>query len=473
MRRGHTGCAAMNEASLQDGGVVGVDEMFAVGPELVRAVETALDEEHWAELEALVTPLHMADLADLLEFLPSDERQRLVAWLGSDLDPELLTELVEPVLADVVSQLSSQELARAIVELDTDEALYLLENVPESRQAEVLDAVPAPDRLAVQEGLAYPEDSAGRLMQREFIAVPGYWTVGHVIDYCREADDLPDEFYEIFIVDPRQRPIGSVPLNRVMRTKRPIMVRTIMEPENRVIPAAMDQEEVAYLFQQYRMASAPVVDEAGRMVGVVTFDDVAEVIQEETEEDLMRLAGIAGETDIGLSVQRTTRTRFTWLLVNLFTAILASAVIGLFDATIEQIVALAVLMPIVASMGGNAGTQTLTVAVRALATRELTAANALRIVRKEVLVGGINGILFAVLIGVIAGVWFRSAGIGLVIAAAMVINMLVAGLSGILIPLACERFKVDPAVAAGVFLTTITDVIGFFAFLGLAALFLL
>jgi magnesium transporter len=463
----------MSESSLQSESGGGADEVFAVGTELVRAVETALDEERWAELQDLVSPLHVADLADLLEFLPSDDRQRLVAWLGADLDPELLTELEEPVLADVVSQLSSQDLARAIVELDTDEALYLLENVPEARQAEVLDAVPAPDRLAVQEGLAYPEDSAGRLMQREFVAVPGYWTVGHVIDYCREAGDLPDEFYEIFIVDPRQRPIGSVPLNRVMRAKRPVMVRTIMEPENRVVPVAMDQEEVAYLFQQYRMASAPVVDEAGRMVGVVTFDDVAEVIQEEAEEDLMRLAGIAGETDIGQSVQRTARSRFTWLLVNLGTAVLASTVIGLFDASIEQMVALAVLMPIVASMGGNAGTQTLTVAVRALATRELTAANALRIVRKEVVVGGINGILFAVLIGAVAGTWFDDVGIGLVIAAAMVINLLVAGFAGILIPLALERLKIDPAVSAAVFLTTVTDVVGFFAFLGLAALFLL
>jgi magnesium transporter len=462
----------MSETRL-DGESAGGEGIYAVGTDLVRAVEAALEAERWSELHALIAPLHAADLADLLELLHGEDRRRLVAWLGTDLDPELLIELEEPVLAEVVSQLSAADLAQAIVELDTDEALYLLENVPEARREEVLDTVPAPDRLAVQEGLAYPEESAGRLMQREFVAVPGYWTVGHVIDYCRESGDLPDEFYEIFVVDPRQRPIGSVPLNRVMRAKRPVMVRTIMEPENRVIPVAMDQEEVAYLFQQYRMASAPVVDEDGRMVGVVTFDDVHEVIQEEAEEDIMALAGVGGETDIGQSVRRTARTRFTWLLVNLGTAILASAVIGFFDATIEQIVALAVLMPIVASMGGNAGTQTLTVAVRALATRELTTANALRIVRKEVLVGGINGILFAILIGLVAGVWFQSLGLGLVIATAMVINMLVAGFAGILIPLACERLEIDPAVSAAVFLTTVTDVVGFFAFLGLAALFLL
>jgi magnesium transporter len=310
-------------------------------------------------------------------------------------------------------------------------------------------------------------------MQREFIAVPAYWTVGQLIDYCRESADLPDEFYEIFVVDPRQRPIGSVPLYRAMRTERPVMVRSIMAPETRLIPIDMDQEEVAYLFQQYRMASGPVIDEAGRMVGVVTFDDVAQVIQEEAEEDLMRLAGVAGETDLALSVMRTSRTRFTWLLVNLFTAILASLVISLFDATIEEIVALAILMPIVASMGGNAGTQTLTVAVRALATHELTAANAMRVLGKEVLVGGLNGVLFAILMGLIAGLWFQNPALGLVIAAAMVINMLIAGFFGMLVPLGCERLGVDPAIAASVFLTTITDVVGFFAFLGLAAWFLL
>ena len=405
--------------------------------------------------------------------LPRDDRERLIDWLGADLDPDVLTELDEVVLEGVLAQLAPSDLAHAIGELETDDAIYLLENLSEDRLDEVLHAVPAPDRAAVQEGLSYPEDSAGRLMQREFIAVPGYWTVGQVIDYCRESTDLPDEFYEIFIVDPRQQPIGSLPLHLLMRTKRPVMVRSIMYPETRLVPVDMDQEEVAYLFQQYRMASAPVIDEANRMVGVVTFDDIAAVIQEETEEDLLRLAGVSGETDLAHSVMRTSRTRFTWLLINLFTAIVASMVIGLFDATIEQIVALAILMPIVASMGGNAGTQTLTVAVRAIAMHELTAANALRVVNKEILVGGLNGIAFAVLMGLIAALWFQSVPLGLVIAAAMVINMLVAGLFGMLIPLTCERVGVDPAIAADVFLTAVTDVVGFLAFLGLAALFLL
>lgn len=463
----------MSETNANINTEAGVDEVYAVSPELVRAVEAALLEERWPDLQALVSPLHAADLADLLGLLSSEHRRRLAAWLGPDLEPAVLIELEEPILQSVLEQLSARELGEVIGELDTDDGLYILENLPQARVEEVLDAVPALDRLAVQEGLAFPEDSAGRLMQRDFIAVPAYWTVGHVIDYCRESADLPDEFYEIFIVDPRQKPVGSVPLYQLMRTKRPVMVRNIMQPETRLVPVTMDQEEVAFLFQQYHMASAPVVDEAGRMVGVVTFDDIAEVIQEEAEEDLLRLGGVGGETDIAHSIARTSRTRFGWLLVNLFTAIMASIVIAFFDATIEQIVALAVLMPIVASMGGNAGTQTLTVAVRALATHELTAANALRMVRKEVLVGGINGFVFALLMGVIAALWFESLGLGLVIAAAMVINLLVAGLSGIVIPLVLDRLRIDPAVSASVFLTTVTDVVGFFAFLGLAALWLL
>ncbi len=449
------------------------NDVHVVGTDYVRVVENAIDEENWSELEVLIQPLHAADLADLIGLLGRDDRDTLVAWLGDELDPEMVIELEPSVLEGLLAGLDPEPIARWIADLDTDDAISLLERMEADARDEVLHRVPAPGRAQVREGLAFPEDSAARLMQREFVAVPAYWTVGQVIDYCRDSAELPDEFYEIFIVDPRHRPIGSVPLYRAMRTKRPVMVAAIMVPETRLVPLEMDQEEVAYLFRRYRMASAPVVDDGGRMVGVVTFDDIAEVIEEEAEEDILRLAGVAGETDLAQSVGRTTRTRFTWLLVNLFTAILASAVIGLFDATIKQIVALAVLMPIVASMGGNAGTQTLTVAVRALATRDLTAANALRIVGKEVAVGAINGVLFAVLTGVVAWAWFAMPALGLVIAAAMVINLLVAGLFGTLIPLTCQRLGVDPAVAASVFLTTVTDVIGFLAFLGLAAWFLI
>ncbi|MEE8622288.1 MAG: magnesium transporter, partial [Alphaproteobacteria bacterium] len=328
----------------------------------------------------------------------------------------------------------------------------------------------------LEEGLSWPEDSAGRLMQSELVAVPSFWTVGETIDFLRQAaerdsEELPEEFYDIFVVDPKHKPVGTIPLSRLLRTKRPVKLSDLMMPDMRLVPVEMDQEAVAFLFRRYDLASAPVVDEAGRLVGVITVDDVLDVIDEEAEEDIMRLGGVV-ETDLYRAVLDTTKSRFSWLVVNLATAIVASIVIGFFEVTIRQIVALAVLMPIVASMGGNAGTQTLTVAVRALAMKELTASNTLRAVGKEVLVGGFNGVLFAVLMGIVAWLWFASPAIGLVIAAAMVINLLVAGLAGVAIPLGLERTGVDPAVASGVVLTTVTDVVGFLAFLGLAALFL-
>ena len=448
-------------------------DVYAINTKLVRAVEAALEDGRAADLRGLLEPLRPADFADLVVVLNREDRRRLVVVLGDNFNPETLIDLEGSVLEDLLEAISPHAVARAIAELDTDEAVHLLEEMDDTRREQVLSNVPAPDRAAVLEGLSFPEDSAGRLMQRDLIAVPAYWSVGQVIDHCRETQNLPDEFYEIFVIDPRHRPIGQVALNRLMRTQRPVLMREIMKSEATTIPVDMDQEEVAFLFQQYRLASAPVIDGAGRLVGVITFDDAAAVQEEEAEEDFMRLSGVSSETDLSDTAVRTTRTRASWLLVNLGTAILASMVIALFDATIEQIVALAVLMPIVASMGGNAGTQTLTVAVRALATRELTAANALRVVGKEVVVGGLNGILFAILVGVVAAIWFSAPTLGIVIASAMIINMLVAGLAGTLIPLGLERAGIDPAVAATVFLTTITDVVGFFVFLGLAALFLL
>jgi magnesium transporter len=449
-------------------------ESYGVNPVLVRQVAATLEEGAGPRaLETLIGSLHAADLADLISQLPRELRHRLVETLDQQLDPEALIELDEAVLSDVLERMPPKGIAAAVGELETDDAVYLLENVPEERRDAVLAEIPAPDRAAVLEGLTYPEESAGRLMQRELVAVPAYWTVGQVIDYLRETPELPDEFYEIYIVDPRHRPVGHVPLYRAMRAKRPMMMRDLVDEETRTIPVDMDQEEVARLFQQYRMTSAPVIDAAGRLVGVITFDDAVEVLSEETEEDMLRLAGVSGDADLHDPVLRTTRKRFTWLVVNLATAFLAAFVISLFDATIEAIVALAILMPIVASLGGNAGLQAMTVTVRALATRELTAANALRVVGKETLVGLFNGAAFAVLVGAIAAAWFGSPMIGAVIAAAMVMNMLLAGFAGALIPIALQRLGADPAVAATVFLTTVTDVFGFLAFLGLATLVLL
>ena len=453
------------------------EEAYVVRPELVQEIIDALDAANIDRVEELVQPLHHADLADLIEMLAPEYRKLLIEIIRAEFDPETLATLEEHVREEVIEQLGAADVAAAISELDTDDAVEVVEHLDDSVQQQVLDAVPAEDRALLEEGLTYPEDSAGRLMQRELVAVPSYWTVGETIDFMREAaerdeDELPEEFYDIFVVDPRHEPLGRVSLSRVLRTKRPVKVSDLMAAEIRPVPVTMDQEQVAFLVRQYDLASAPVVTEDGRLVGVITHDDVLDVVDEEAEEDLMRLGGVTG-TDLYRAAIDTTRSRFSWLVVNLATAIVASIVIGFFEATIQQIVALAVLMPIVASMGGNAGTQTLTVAVRALAMKELTASNALRIVGKEVLVGGFNGLLFAVLMGFVAWFWFGNPAIGIVIAAAMAINLVVAGLAGVAIPVGLERTGIDPAVASVVLLTTITDVVGFAVFLGLAALFLL
>ncbi len=441
-------------------------------PERIREIQDALERDDRAAAGALVAPLHAADKADVLEMVSPEQRHELVEALRPEIDPEVLASLDETIRDEVIEQIGAGAVAAAVAELDTDDAVYLLEDLSEEEKRRILEAVPAEERAAVEEGLSFPENSAGRMMQRELVAVPAYWTVGQTIDYLRANDDLPDEFYDIFVVDPRHAPIGYVPLSRAMRSRRPVLMRDIMERDIRIIPADMDQEEVAYLFHQYGLVSAPVTDAAGRLIGVITVDDVVEVIDEEAEEDIMRLGGVS-ETDLHEPALATTRRRFPWLLANLGTAVLASTVISLFDATIEQMVALAVLMPIVASMGGNAGTQTLTVTVRALATKDLTPANALRHVRKELAVGVLNGALFALVTGAVTVLWFGDTTLGLVIGAAMIVNLVVAALAGILVPLGLDRLRVDPAIAASVFVTTVTDVIGFFAFLGLAALVLL
>ena len=418
-----------------------------------------------------VRDLKAPDLADVIEQLEPDDRVALIQALGSAFDYEVLSELDESVRDQLSEALPNELLAKAVTELDTDDAAYVIESLEESDKQEILAQIPSGDREALERNLEYPEDSAGRLMQAAFVAVAPYWTVGNVIDHMRESDDLPDDFNEIFVVDPTFQVLGSVDLSRLLRTKRDIAVSGIMNPDRHVVLATEDQQALARQFSRYDLMSAPVVDANNRLVGVVTVDDVVEVIQDEAEEDVKRLAGV-GDERLTDSVTEIARPRFWWLFVNLGTAILASAVIGMFDATIEKMVALAVLMPIVASMGGNAATQTMTVAVRALATRELTASNVARVVLRETAVGLLNGFVFAVLMGFIAYFWFGSNKLGLVIGSAMIINLLAAALAGILIPLVLHRYKFDPAVSSTVFVTTVTDVVGFFAFLGLASIWL-
>ncbi len=441
----------------------------------------ALGDGDRERVRELVSHLHYADVADLLEHLNEDDRDTLLELIPGALDPEVFSELDESVRDDLVEKLGFDYVATAVTELDTDDAVQVIEELEEHEQKQVLEAIPPGDRTLIEEGLGYPEDSAGRLMQREVMTVPEFWSVGETIDFLRRTADeeeagggasLPDLFYDIFVVDPARKPVGAVALSRLLRHRRQVAVTDIMSDDMKLIPVGEDQEDVAYLFSQRDLVSAPVVDPGGRLVGVITVDDIVDVIHEEHEEDIMLMGGVR-EDDLYEAVGDTTRARFSWLLLNLGTAILASVIIGFFEATIEQIVALAVLMPIVASMGGNAGTQTLTVTVRALAMKDLTSTNALRVVGKELLVGSINGVLFAVLTGAVAWLWFDSTALGVVIALAMIINMVVAGLAGTTIPLVLERNGIDPAVASSVFLTTITDVVGFAAFLGLAAWLLL
>ncbi|MFM2044408.1 MAG: putative magnesium transporter [Pseudomonadota bacterium] len=443
----------------------------------LRDVRDLLDAGEEVRVAALLADMHAGDIARVLEQAGGADRESLVALLRPDFDAEILAYLPVELRDEIVEILNPKELAAAVAELDTDDAVDVIQDLDEDAQREILANLPPETRALVEEGLTFPEYSAGRLMSREFVSVPQFWTVGGLLDYLRaaagaEGPELPDQFYDIFIVDPMHRVAGAVPLSRVMRARRTVKLKDILTEDIHRIPATMDQEEVARLFRRYGLVSAPVVDKAGRLIGAVTVDDVVDVITEEAEADLLAMGGV-GEGDLYRAVLDTTKSRFSWLAVNLVTAIVASIVIGLFEATIEQVVALAVLMPIVASMGGNAGTQTLTVAVRALATKELSEANAGRVIWKEVLVGTVNGILFAIIAAGVAYAWFGDILIGAVIGAAMVINLISAGLFGAVIPLVLDRLKIDPAVASSVFLTTVTDVVGFLAFLGLASVVLL
>jgi magnesium transporter len=447
------------------------DRHPAVTQELVREVAEALEAHEAAQVRSLVANLETPDLADLIELLEPEQRIGLIQTLGPDFDFEVLTEVDEKVRDQLSEALPNDVLAKAVTDLDSDDAAYLIEGLEADDQKEILDQLPQGERAALQRNLLYPEETAGRLMQADFVAVPPFWTVGHVIDFARDAEDLPETFSEIFVVDPGFHLLGSVDISRLLRAKRDITVDKIMDTDRHIVLATADQEAVARQFERYGLMAAPVVDKNDRLVGVVTVDDVVEVIEQEADEDAKLLAGV-GDERLSDSVRQIAPPRFSWLFVNLFTAILASAVIALFDTTIESMVALAVLMPIVASMGGNAGTQTMTVAVRALATKELNPANIVRVVVRETAVGLLNGLAFALIMALIAVAWFGTEQLGLVIAAAMVVNMLAAALAGIFIPLALDRMGFDPAVASTVFVTTVTDVVGFFSFLGLATLWL-
>ncbi|MBN2751751.1 MAG: magnesium transporter [Rhodospirillaceae bacterium] len=440
---------------------------------LLRLVTDAITEGDMARARALFLDQHYADAADIIERMQPDDRSQLVLALGRDLDPDILPALDEEIQDQVLNMMGVSGVAAAIEALDSDDAVAIIEQLDEDERRRVIQALPAEDRAVIEQALAYPEYSAGRMMQRELIAVPEFWTVGDTLSYLRSTqDDLPETFYEVFVVDLRHHPVGRVSPARLLRAQTETSLRDILDKDVEPIPATMDQEEVAMTFRDRDWVTAMVVDDDGRLIGCITVDDIVDVIDEEAEDDMLRLGGVT-DSDIFRAVWGTVRARFGWLFINLGTAMLAASVIGLFEGTIERVVALAVLMPVVAGMGGNAGTQTLTVTVRALAMKELTSSNARRVIGKELVVGLANGLMFAGMAGAVSYFWFKTPMIGAVLACAMVVNLVVAGLAGILIPLTLDRLDIDPAVSSGVFLTTVTDIVGFFAFLGLASVFLI
>jgi magnesium transporter len=445
------------------------DPEGGIDPGFVEQVAAAIDAADAGTLRQLVGDLHEADSGALIEALDPEHRPRLITLMGADFDFTALTEVDDTVREEILEELPSETVAEGVRDLDSDDAVRILEDLPKDEQAEILEQLPLPDRVALSRSLDYPESSAGRRMQDEFVAVPPSWTVGHAIDFLREATDVPDRFYELYVVDAEYHLLGAVPLDRLLRTMRPVAVSALMDEERRRVRATDDQEQVARLFERYNLVAAPVVDDQDRLVGVITFDDIVDVIEEEAEEDIKALGGVRGE-ELSDTVWTIARGRFNWLVVNLATAFLASAVLGYFEGELQKMVALAVLAPIVASQGGNAATQTMTVAVRALATRQLGPANASRVILRELMVGLLNGIAFAVIAGSVAYAWFNVADLGIVIGLAMICNLVAAALGGILIPLVLQRFRADPAISSGVFVTTVTDVVGFFSFLGIATI---
>lgn len=463
--RGHESTAELLEEVSEDG--------FSLSDERIADVRKALEDDDAEGLKTLLDEFSEAEMADLFHKLDRGSRHDFLEKYSDLLDPDFYAHLDYELRSDILSDMPPAKVARIISELESDDALDLILDLDPVFQKEVLKKLSAKDRIAIEEGLNYPEESAGRLMQREYVAIPQFWTVGKTIDYLRAAaDDLPDEFYDLIVIDPYYHVVGEIPLNKIVRAKRSEKINELTLEDIHIIPATMDQEEVAHLFRREDLGSAPVVDEDGRLVGVITIDDVIDVIDEEAGEDLLKLGGVE-ESDLYRNIFSSTASRFKWLALNLVTAILASYVISFFEGTLQDIVALAVLMPIVASMGGNAGTQTMTVAVRALATRELSRSNMFRIIGKETVMGAINGFGFAIIIGLVAWGWFSNPMLGVVIGLAMVMNLICAGLFGAGIPLFLEKIGADPAVSSSIFLTTVTDVVGFLGFLGLASIFLL
>jgi magnesium transporter len=448
------------------------EEEHPLNERLFAAARLAVATADANRLHALLEPLHTADIADFLEQIDAGERREVLLLAPDIVDGDVLSDLDEGLREEVIAFLPPEQLAEAVRELDSDDVVDLIEDLDTPQQTAVLDALGDADRAAVEKAMTYPEQSAGRLMQREVVMAPEHWTVGEAIDHLRAKDDLPEQFYHVVLVDPRLRPVGQVPLGKLMGARRQVPLKEIAEEDFRTIPVMQDEADVAYAFNKYHLISVPVVDHAGRLVGVITIDDAMIVQDEEHEEDIMRLAQVTDTASISDNALTTARGRLPWLVINLFTASLSAIVISRFEDTIATLVILAALMPIVASTGGIAGTQSLAVSVRGLATRNLTSANARRVIVRELGAGILNGLGLALVLGSGGALIFGDVMLGVVLGLAMIVNQLVAALSGVLVPLTLDRWGFDPALASGTFVTTMTDVMGFFAFLGFATLFL-
>jgi len=443
---------------------------FEFNKEYIKVVTDKIDSNDAVFISNSFKEMHPADAADIIEHLTENYRENLIKLNNFKIDPEVFVEVNEAVQTEIIKYLSKDSIVYILKNLESDDAIKILENLDEKRKNNILGSLPPKDRFVLLESLSYPEDTAARIMQREFTAIPSNWSVGQTIDYLRENKDLPEEFLEIFIVDNEFKPIGYVSSSKVLRTSRDTKMISIMYESQLLIPVDMDREEVGHLFENYNLNSACVIDKSNKLVGMITSDDVLTVLKEEAEEDALRLAGV-GDEEITDGVLKKTKRRFNWLLLNLFTAFLATWVISIFGATIEQMVALAFLMPIVASMGGNAGMQTLAVTIRTIATNELTKNNFSQNVLKEFFIGILNGVIFAAISAIVVQLWFQDITLSLIISISMILNMIVAGLFGILVPITLKNFNIDPAIASSVFVTTITDVIGFLSFLGIGAYF--